>query len=203
MTLEARQRAFDRAFEGNPYAAPTAEAFGGIAGGDPYERLDAVKEQALRDALPAAASYFQNSGMLNSSVAGERIGEAAARAVAPIEYNAYNADRGRQLQAMSMAPQLANLSYLDDEMMAQVGRAQDARSQAVLDDQAQLYYQTEDQDFNELARLSDMAMGFGGNWGFANRNLYFLPGRAADCSAIFSKRQGLGFRPSPRSLIAA
>ncbi len=119
----------------------------------------------MRDVLPSVAQQFSNAGMRNSSIAGQGMAESAARAIAPIEYNNYNQTEGRRLQAMSMAPMVADLGYHDSRMLGAAGAMGDARAQAELDDAANLYYQTEDQDFNELNRLSQMAMGFGGMGG--------------------------------------
>lgn len=146
----------------NPLTEQTLGAYSDMVGGDPYARLDQVKESALRSAMPAAASYLSNSGMMNSSVGAEHLAETAARAMAPIEFGAYESDQNRRLQAMSMAPQLHDLAYADDQMLARVGASEDMRAQQVVDDQAALHYETEDQDYQALSRLMGMAMGAGG-----------------------------------------
>lgn len=159
---QARQTIADTAMGGNPITAPTQAAYADIVGGDPYQRLDAVTQQAMRDVMPATASYFADSGMLNSSIAGERMAEAAMGAVAPIHFGAYNQDQNRRVSAMSMAPQMAGLSYLDPQMLNEAGMMENQRAQAELDDAAALYYETADRPYQDIARASQLGMGFGG-----------------------------------------
>jgi ferric-dicitrate binding protein FerR (iron transport regulator) len=163
-TLDARA-GMSATAAANPVSGTTIDAYTDMVGGDPYARIDAVQENALREALPAAASYFENSGMLNSSVAQEHLAETAARAIAPIHYDAFNQDQNRRLQAMSMAPQMHDLAYADDERLARVGMSEDARSQQVLDDQAALHYETQDRGYQSALRamqMGAMAGGLGG-----------------------------------------
>lgn len=165
-TLASRQGMASTATSGNPITGAVTDAYGNmVGGGNTYGGLDAVREQALRQSLPAAASYFSNSGMLNSSVAGEGMAEAAARAIAPIEFGAHENAQSRALSAMSLAPQLAGMPYYDDQMLGRVGGMYDMRAQQELDDQAALYYETQDQPYQDIARASGLAMGYGGMGG--------------------------------------
>lgn len=164
-SVQSRQGMAVQAQAGNPITAPTQQAYADIVGGNSYDRLDSVKDSVLRDVMPAVTQQFANAGMLNSSIAGQGVAEAATRALAPIEYDNFNQAEGRRLSAMSMAPQMADLGYHDSRMLGTAGALEDTRRQAELNDEARLYYEREDQDFNELARLSQMAMGFGGMGG--------------------------------------
>ena len=163
-TLQA-QEGLARTARDNQITGQAQDAWSGMLNADPYAGIDAVQENALRAAMPSAASYFGNSGMLNSSVAGEGMGEAAARAVAPIHFDAYNQDQNRRLQAMSMAPQMQQMSYADDMMLGQVGQMQDARTQALLDDEARQYYESGNRNYENLQRLMGLSLpaaGIGG-----------------------------------------
>ena len=162
-TTQARDQMANRAMGGNPVVQQSMDAFGSIT--NPYGDLDRVKEAALRQALPEAASYYQNAGMLNSSIAGEGMAEAATRAIAPIDYGAYESAQNRALSGLSLAPQMADLAYHDDQMLARAGASADARAQASLDDEAALYYETQDQPFQNVSRFSNAALGFGGAGG--------------------------------------
>ena len=146
----------------NPVTGATLGAYQDMVGGDPYARIDEVQENALREAMPAAASYFQNSGMLNSSVAQEHLAETAARAIAPIHYDAFNQDQNRRLSAMSMAPQMHGLAYADDQMLARVGASEDVRAQQVVDDRAALHYEIEDRPYQAAMRAMGMGATAGG-----------------------------------------
>lgn len=160
-TLQARQMITQQAEQGSQAVPMAQEAFGSLAGGDPYARLDTLRENALRQSLPHVASMYEDSGMLASSVAQEGLAEAAARAIAPIEYDAYNQDRNRQLSALSLAPEIAGLEYFDGQILADQGALLDRRLQSEVDDRAALFYEGQDRDYQDLLRLSETALGFG------------------------------------------
>ena len=164
-TLQALQQMGDIAGQGTGVADTAVGAWNDMLSGDPYANIDAVQEDALRGALPAAASYFANSGMLNSSVAGEGMAEAAMRAAAPVHSDAYHRDQNRRLQAMSMAPMMGELPYMDSQMLARVGAERDAYSQDVLSDQARAHYEKENRHSDALQRLLGLTVpvaGLGG-----------------------------------------
>jgi len=163
-TMQARQGIAQQAMSGNPIVDGALASFDSLSQ-DPYRDADMLRQNALRNSLPAAAGYFENAGMLNSSVAQEHLAETAARAIAPIDYGLYNDQQNRRLSALSMAPQTADLYYSDNRMLGQAGQMADARSQLERDAEAALYYETEDQDFQNVARLSDLALGYAGAGG--------------------------------------
>lgn len=129
------------------------------------ERLDAVKQNALGSAVPAAVSQFSGSGMGNSSMAMDTVGRAATEAVSPFDYNAYQQEQGRALQAAGMAPEMEQARYMPAQMLGAVGAQRDAMAQSEIDAQMQQYYEGENQDVNALDRYTQMLMGFGGQGG--------------------------------------
>lgn len=168
---------------------------GPVAGVEDRGDLEAVKRAALESAVPAAGSMFARSGMLDSGAAMDTVGRAAAEAVAPIEYGAYerNLDRdigidkfnanqefgreqatlgrGMSLAQMGMdmgqrglafAPSIAGLEYLPAEQQMRVGAMRQGQNQAELDGRMQRYNESAEQPFNNLARFSQLAMGYGG-----------------------------------------
>lgn len=157
----ARDMMANIATSGNSVIPDAQEAYRGVLNSS-FDGLDAVEDAALRKAVPAAASYFEKSGMLNSTTAAEGIGEAAARAVAPIKYDAYNRDRATTLGALGMAPGMADLAYGDARALASAGAAADVRNQMELEDDYATYMEAEDADYNDLTRVAQLGMGYGG-----------------------------------------
>lgn len=129
------------------------------------DRLEAVKQDALGSAIPAAVSQFAGSGMGNSTMAMDTVGRAATEAVSPFDYGAYQQEQGRALQAAGMAPQLEQASYLPSQMLGAIGAQRDAQAQAEIDAQMQEYYETQNRDVNALDRYSQMLLGYGGQGG--------------------------------------
>lgn len=161
---QARDQMAALATSGSPVVDGALASFESLSA-DPYRDGDRLREQALRSALPAAAGYFENSGMLNSSVAQEHLAETAARAIAGVDYGLYNDQQGRRMSALSMAPQINDLRYADARALGQAGQAADMRAQVERDADAAYYYEQEDNDFQNIARLSDLALGFAGAGG--------------------------------------
>lgn len=129
------------------------------------QRLDAVKQNALGSAIPAAVAQFAGSGMGNSTMAMDTVGRAATDAVSPYDYQAYQQEQGRALQAAGMAPQLEQAKYIAPQMMGMVGAQEDALSQEQINAAMQQYYEGEEQDVNALDRYSQMLLGYGGQGG--------------------------------------
>lgn len=126
------------------------------------EQLNAVKQNALGSAIPAATSMFSGSGMLNSTMAMDSVGRAATEAIAPYEYGAYENAQGRALSAAGMAPTLDKASYLPGTITSTVGGAQDAMSQAFMDSDMAKYYENANPELQNLQGFSNMMMGLGG-----------------------------------------
>lgn len=150
-----------------PGATPTAQGALSrmMSGEDIYRDLDRVKQEALESAVPAAAAMFSNSGMINSGQAQTEVGRAAAQAVAPIEYGAWNEAQGRRLQAAGLSPTVDAASYLPGQMMAQVGGQQDALRQAQIEADMARYYEEQSAEMDAINRYSAMLMGYGGMGG--------------------------------------
>lgn len=149
----------------NPITGAATDAYTSMLSGSGYSNLDAVKQAALNSVLPSVSAQFSNAGMLNSSVAGQRMAEAATQAIAPIEYGAWENDQNRRLSLLGMAPQMQGLQYADNQMLGQIGAANDMRAQQLLDSDIAAYYETADRPYTDLQRLSGLAMGYGGMGG--------------------------------------
>ena len=161
--------------------APTVDQAAGTLSGmmDPQgqsQRLDAVKQNALGSAIPAAVSQFAGSGMGNSTLAMDTVGRAATDAVAPYDYGAYQNEQGRALQAAGMAPQIQSAQYLPGQMLSTVGAQQDAMRQAEIDAAMNQYYEGQTQEADALDRYSKMLLGYGGQGGESKSTSTSNPG---------------------------
>lgn len=138
---------------------------GMLSGQNQYGDLQGVRDNILSSAIPAAVSQFAGSGMSGSSVAQQGVGGAAASALAPFEYDAYNQQQNRALQAAGMMPGLERAQYLPGQMMQQVGSAQDLMAQNRIDADMARYYETQNQPLNNLNGYLNAMMGLGGMGG--------------------------------------
>lgn len=136
-----------------------------MSGSGIYRDLDKVKAAALGSAVPAAASMFSGSGMLNSSTAMDAVGRAATEAVAPIEYGAWGDAQSRRLAAAGMAPSLQSAGYLPAQMLGQVGAGQDAYNQNVINADMARFDETSNAAANGFERYLSSIMGLGGMGG--------------------------------------
>lgn len=129
------------------------------------ERLNAVKENALDSAIPAATSAFSGSGMLNSSMAMDTVGRAAAEAVAPYEYGAFENAQNRALSAAQSAPAIDRGTYLPGAMVTGVGGAQDAMRQAEIDAAMKQFYEGANPELQNLQGFSNFLLPISGQGG--------------------------------------
>jgi len=163
LTQQGLQGFYNTGVGGNPITPAATSAFGDIVGGQGiYNNLDAVKQSALADIIPAVSNRFANSGMGDSSVAADAISRAATQAIAPIEYGAWDQAQNRRLSALGMAPQLAANQYLDPQMLMNAGMSQDQYTQNLLNSAMQTYTDQANRPYDELQRAASLGMGFGG-----------------------------------------
>lgn len=165
-TMQGQQMMLDAANSGMPLSGQASGALSQMMdAGWQSDQLDAVKNEALGSAIPAAVAQFAGAGMTNSSAAMDTVGRAAAQAVAPYEYDAFNNMQTNALRASAFAPSLDQASYLPSQMVGQVGAAQDAYSQALTDAGIQSYYEGANQGLNNLTGYADLMMAMGGMGG--------------------------------------
>jgi hypothetical protein len=133
-TQQAQQMQADRALDPNSLTARAQGTLGDTISGkylDPSS--NPYLSQYVNDALGQVGSKFegmyggQAGGNLGNSGYQEQLGRTMASAALPIYANAYQQERGNQLNATQLAPQL---DYANINQLGNVGAAQEARSQA-------------------------------------------------------------------------
>ena len=153
-SLEAAQEAYMRGLGGLG-----ATAGGAFLMGNPFQQaaIEAasrpIQRQFAETTLPGIASGFSRAGRYGSQAMGTALGsatEATARALGDvgtqIAYGGYEAERGRQQQAMlgqiqsaTLAPQIYGQQFLPSQQLAQVGAAREAIAAQPLQEAIQRY----------------------------------------------------------------
>jgi hypothetical protein len=149
-SLQAAQESYMRGLGGLG-----ATAQGAFLTGNPFQQaaIEAatrpIFQQYQEQTLPGIASGFSAAGRYGSGAmerAQGRASEAAGRAIGDvasnIAYSGYEAERGRQQQALTqqiaasqMAPQIYGQQFLPSQQLAQIGAAQEAISAQPLQEQ--------------------------------------------------------------------
>ena len=97
------------------------------------EYLDVTKNPAyqrnINDALGVASQRFSGSGRVGSGAYAGALGDAATGTAAQM----YNVERGRQMDALGMMPQLVAGQYADASALEDAGRAIDENNMARFD----------------------------------------------------------------------
>jgi len=191
-TQQALGQYQDIANAGNPITAPAQNMLAGTLRGDylspesnPY--LAAMSDAAARQAgrqyseytAPSIQAQFANSGRTGSGLYANALDQSRdtlARNLSEMNANLYGqnyqSERGRQLQAAQLAPQTAQLSYLDPSQLLNVGELQDTKSQQNITDQFNRYMYNQERPYDNLARY----FGYlGGNYGQQNSRDVFTP----------------------------
>lgn len=162
-TQAAQQNLINQANNGmQSTTAAQGSLAGMLSGQQQYQDLQGVRDNILSSAIPAAVSQFAGNGMTNSSVAMDGVGSAAASALAPFEYDAYNQQQNRALQAANLAPTLDRAQYMPGQILSGVGQQQDALSQAQLTDRINRYNQGQNQDLNNFNGYLQAITGLSG-----------------------------------------
>lgn len=164
-TTGAQSSILNMAAGGAPGTEAARSTIMGMLSGGMNPNLEAVKNNALGSAIPAATAMFSGSGLANSSVAQEGVGRAALEAVAPYEYQAFDTAQNRAMQAAGMLPGLDQAMYNPALMQSQVGAQQDAYEQALINADMSRYYEGENQQAQNFQGYLNAIMGLGGMGG--------------------------------------
>lgn len=152
----------DRALSGSPVMnqANTTLMQTMQGGQNPY--LDSMVNKAQTSVLGAG----QQAGVRSGSFGNSGIAEMTARQMGDIATSmyggAYEADRGRQMQALSMAPTFANQAYTDASQLLKAGQVYQDQAQQGLDFNYQTFQEAQNKPYKDL---SAMAGVFGSNLG--------------------------------------
>jgi hypothetical protein len=124
-----------------------------LSQGNPY--MAGLQSRIMADVMPGINATFSRAGRTGSDSHGYSLARGLGDAFAPIQYQNYEAERGRQMQAASMAPTLANQDYQDLAMLRGVGAEREAQAQRGISEDMMRY----DFDQNRQARALQEYMG--------------------------------------------
>jgi hypothetical protein len=121
-TTQGLERRAGIANSGNTLSGPIGDEARRVLNG---EYLDASRnpnfQRTINAAMGAASGRFANSGRVGSGAYAGAVADSATGAAASM----YDSERQRQMQALSLSPQLLASQYVDSSQLEDVGRAYD------------------------------------------------------------------------------
>jgi hypothetical protein len=114
----------------------------------------AMAQQFQQNVLPGIASQMGAAGRTGSGIHAQTLENAAGQyggSLANLASQVYGQERGRQMQAMGMAPALAGQDYADIAALSGIGAQQQALQQAGMD-----------APYHRLAQMAGLLQGQGG-----------------------------------------
>jgi len=139
---------------------PSPEGFGATSG-NPW--LDATVQRAQDSVRGGLDSQFATSGRYGSGAHQGALANTYGNIATDIYGGAYESERGRQMQAMGMAPGLAMADYSDIGMLANVGAQREDMAQREMQDTVNRFNFQQDEPANRLRDyLALLQGGFGG-----------------------------------------
>lgn len=124
-----------------------------------------MSEAVTRGVMPGVNASFMGAGRTGSSANQYTLTKALGDTMAPLAFQNYENERGRQQQASQFAPQLANQDYYDLDRQFQAGATRQGQGQAERTDEISRYYQDQYrplQAAQEASQLQNPIAGMGG-----------------------------------------
>lgn len=153
----------DRALQGS-YTVDNAESQLNdvISGGNTNPYLDAMYDQAAGKVAGSVNSNFAQAGRYGSGAHTGALTEGLGNMATNLYGGAYEADRGRQMQAIGMAPEFAQQDYQDAGQVMNAGQILQDQQQQNLDYGYEQYQEQQNLPYKQLAAMSGV---FGSNLG--------------------------------------
>lgn len=152
-----------RATQGDPtMQMATGQLQKEIAGGQTNPFLDSMVERAQKNVIGQAAGASVGSGSFGNSGVQEQLVKGLGDISSQMYGQAYEGDRGRQFQALGMAPGFANQAYADAGQLLNAGQIKQNQAQQGLDFGYQQFQEQQNLPYKQLAA---MAAPFGSNLG--------------------------------------
>jgi hypothetical protein len=115
---------------------------------------------AMRSKASASGRYGTNEALMSQEQRAQgALANAMAAQAGQLGYQSYEAERGRQQQALGIAPGLAAQDYADIGQLAQVGQATEGYQQAALADAIQRFNFQQQQPYANLQSFLSSAYG--------------------------------------------
>lgn len=128
-----------------------------LSSGNPY--FGAMSNRITQEVLPSITAQWARAGR---GTGNDQVVEAASRglgdSIGQLAYQNYAQERGNQMQAAGMAPQLAAQDYADAERLLGVGNMREAQTQRGIDEQMARYQFEQDKGANALREFQGFTM---------------------------------------------
>jgi len=154
-----------------------------------YRDLDQVKASTMESVMPSVMAAFGGSGMTDSSTARQEAATAAARAIAPIEYGAYNQAMDRSMSAANAIPGMMQAQYMPAQMLGSLGSQADAMSQQQINADMARFAEDNNKRLNGLNNYTDIVSRIAGQGGSQSST---SPGPSAGAQLAGAGLGGLG-----------
>jgi len=197
-----------RALAGSPVTKAAQEQVRGTTAGDyltagnPYMQqaiknvTDPIGEQFQEDIIPGIQSGFSGAGRYGAGLqarAQERAGQAAMREIGNIGTqmgkDIYEGERARQMQAASLAPQMAQQDYTDIQALRGVGDIREAQAGAELQGDIARFQHGQQAPKDALAQY--MALVGGGGYTDTSETSPIYRNKMADALGMGSTAAGI------------
>lgn len=162
-TEQALSGMADRARAGSPLVQGAQGNLQSVIGGDylsagnPY--FSQMADRVTQNVLPSITAQWARAGR---GVGNDQVVEAASRglgdAIGQLAYQNYGDERGRQMQAIGMAPTMAAQDYADLDRLGQVGAAREAIAQQGINESMARFQAQQDQGARALAEYQGFTM---------------------------------------------
>lgn len=151
-----------RALDGSPITRSSQGLLDATLRGDylnanPY--LDATYNRAVGAVRSAVDSKYGLGWRSGSGAEANAFVSGAGQLADSIYGGNYQAERGRQMAALGLAPQLAGMDYADLDRLAMVGGAWDQRAQALKDDEVARWNEAQQRPYAALDWYADKVLG--------------------------------------------
>jgi hypothetical protein len=175
-TQAALQAAQTRALQGNPLLPAAqqqtlANIQGGYLGGNPFfqgafQPAARAAEQSYMDAMGKIGSTFSAAGRYGSGAMGDvqdratgQFAQSLTDTAGRLAYQNYDAERARQMAAISGAPEMAGADYADIQRLLTTGQAQEGYQQMALQDAINRYNYQQNLPAMQLQQYLSAAYG--------------------------------------------
>ena len=154
-----------RAMQGSPVSDAASRNITSTLNGDYLNNnpwLDATVQRAQGDVKQGLAGIEARSGSFGNSGVQQTTARQLGDVSAQIRGADYGAERGRQMQAIGLAPSIANQDYTDAQQLIGAGDKLQGQDQRNLTDAYQRFQEARDYPKDQLATLGK---GLGMNYG--------------------------------------
>lgn len=206
-TRAARGMIVNRAIGGSPVNRSAAGLLTGTLRGDYLSPTNNPGfQQALADTARAystgTAAQRDAAANMNRSYGGSAWQEVKAAqdksfadSLNTIAGNLYEGERGRQMQGLLFAPQMANQDYFDAQQLAEVGSSEEGRSQDVINADINRYNYNAQLPYNALSSYLGLLNQYGGKSQTETQPYYTNRGAGALGGALTGAGIGSSYGP--------